>query len=462
MKNLKWPFQKNEKMITAISPTRAGMEWSTIRLHDQGMDVVEQSSISASEAQEEDASYIAYAQLPDSLRQSLDHACILAISSKEILFQSAIVPTRDEKEISGMSSLFIDKTSPYPLDKLHIDFEYTEYQQSDSSLLIGAIDEVYLNPLYSFIQKSHTLERIDARLLGWLELIPCLDDSSCYQAILIDDGIDQHVVVRDHDHVAQVRSLYVTQEPSDRVEQLIYEINYTFQQLDLNQKPITGLEVWSQDSSAYEGLSKEHSLPLHFHLLDDLPPLSMGLIQRAVCTEKRMNFLPRAWAEEQTQRNIYTTLKRHLVSLTLIWLLVLAILSVVYATRNTALNRIEAQAAQLEPQSQSAIENYKKLATLEKLADRSKSSLECLREVTRLLPDGDIEFISYTFSRSKGVTLRGTAANDDIVYDFLNRISESPLVGKLTNQSLNRRTSKGTTRTLFSCSLTLLLTEEES
>ena len=134
MKNLKWPFQKNEKMITAISPTRAGMEWSTIRLHDQGLDVVEQSSISASEAQEEDASNIAYAQLPDSFRQSLDHACILAISSKEILFQSAIVPTRDEKEISGMSSLFIDKTSPYPLDKLHIDFEYTAYQQSDSSV----------------------------------------------------------------------------------------------------------------------------------------------------------------------------------------------------------------------------------------------------------------------------------------------------------------------------------------
>ena len=53
MKNLKWPIQKNEKMITAISATRSGMEWSTVRLHDQGMDVVEQSSISLSEAQEE-------------------------------------------------------------------------------------------------------------------------------------------------------------------------------------------------------------------------------------------------------------------------------------------------------------------------------------------------------------------------------------------------------------------------
>ena len=188
----------------------------------------------------------------------------------------------------------------------------------------------------------------------------------------------------------------------------------------------------------------------------------MGLIQRAMCAEKRINFLPRAWDNQQKQRRIYTTLKKHLVSITLIWLLVLSILSVVYATRNTALNRIEAQAAQLEPQSQSAIENYKKLRTLEKLSDRSKSSLECLREVTRLLPEGDIEFISYTFNRSKGVTLRGTAANDDIVYDFLNRVSESPLVGKLTNQSLNRRSSKGTTRTLFSCSLTLPLSEEES
>ena len=117
-------------------------------------------------------SFITYPQLPASLRQSLDHACIIAISSKEILFQSAIVPTHDEEEISGMSSLLIDKTSPYPLDKLHIDFEHTAYQQSESSVLIGAIDEMHLNPLYTFIQKSHTLERIDARLLAGLSLSP--------------------------------------------------------------------------------------------------------------------------------------------------------------------------------------------------------------------------------------------------------------------------------------------------
>ena len=93
---------------------------------------------------------------------------------------------------------------------------------------------------------------------------------------MINDGIDQHVVIRDHDHVAQVRSLYVSPEQPDGVEQLMYEINYTFQQLDLNTKSITALEIWSLALSTYEGLSEEHSLPLHFNLLDDLPPLSHG------------------------------------------------------------------------------------------------------------------------------------------------------------------------------------------
>ena len=121
------------------------------------MDIVEQSSAPLSEVPENASSFISYPQLPDSCRQSLEHTCVLAISSKEILFQSAIVPTRDEGEISGMSSLLIDKTSPYPLDKLHIDFEYKEHQQSESRVLMGAIDETHLSPLYSFIQKSHTL-----------------------------------------------------------------------------------------------------------------------------------------------------------------------------------------------------------------------------------------------------------------------------------------------------------------
>ena len=463
MKNLKWPFQKNERLITAISPTLTGVEWTTVRLHVQGMDIVEQSSADLNEQEAHPQSTIPYAQLPESFRQLTQDECILSISAKEILFQTAIFPTQNEAEISGMTSILMDKVSPYPLDKLHIDFEHEHHQDNESLVLMSAIDETHLHPLHPYLQKSYTLKRIDARLLGWLELIPLQDTDTSYQALLIDDGIDQHVVVRDQDHILQVRSLYVTRSQSDRYEQLSYEINYTFQQLDLNKKAITHLEIWSQKSTAtYEGLSDKSTLSLHHHSLQDLPPLSMGLIQRAVSGKRKVNFLPTHWAEQQAQRNIYRSLQKHIVSLTLIWLLVLSALSVAYAMRNSALNRIKAEAARLEPQSQSAIENYKKLTTLEKLSDRSKSSLEGLREMTRLLPDGDIEFISYTFNRSKGVTLRGTASNDDLVYDFLNRISQSPLVDKLNNQSLNRRTTKGTARTIFSCSLTMQSAEEES
>ena len=72
-----------------------------------------------------------------------------------------------------------------------------------------------------------------------------------------------------------------------------------------------------------------------------------------------------------------------------------------------------------------------------------------------MLPAGDIEFTSYNYNKSKGVTLRGTAINDDIVYEFFKKISQSSLFTELKNQSINTRTTKGIKRTIFSITLTL-------
>jgi len=93
--------------------------------------------------------------------------------------------------------------------------------------------------------------------------------------------------------------------------------------------------------------------------------------------------------------------------------------------------------------------------------NRSDSALECLREVTQLLPAGDIEFVSYSYTKGKGVTLRGTAQNNDIAYNFFSKLAESGLFDSLKDQSVTTRTTKGERRTVYSVTLVLPSTEEK-
>ena len=118
-------------------------------------------------------------------------------------------------------------------------------------------------------------------------------------------------------------------------------------------------------------------------------------------------------------------------------------------------------AAEIAPAAKAAQNNQDKLRALQSFTDRSDSSLECLREITRMLPAGDIEFVSYNYKKGKGVTIRGTANSDDLVYDFFKTLSSSSLFERLKDQSVNTKTSKGVRRTIYAVTLDLP-TEEES
>ena len=101
------------------------------------------------------------------------------------------------------------------------------------------------------------------------------------------------------------------------------------------------------------------------------------------------------------------------------------------------------------------MENRKKLFALKEYTDRSESSLECLREVTQLMPAGDIEFLSYKYDKGKGISVRGSAIDDDMVDDFFIKLAKSTLFEELSNQSSGKKVSKDVTREIFSVSLVL-------
>ena len=149
-------------------------------------------------------------------------------------------------------------------------------------------------------------------------------------------------------------------------------------------------------------------------------------------------------------------------SIAAIWLLVLLIFFGIYKTRDIHLNQAKQEMATIEPTAKIALQNRQKLKTLGLYTDRSNSALECLREATQLLPEGEIEFASFNYKKGKGISLRGTASSDNLVYNFFDALTKSPLFVELKDQSINTKTKKGVRKTVFSVTLVLPTTKENS
>ena len=64
--------------------------------------------------------------------------------------------------------------------------------------------------------------------------------------------------------------------------------------------------------------------------------------------------------------------------------------------------------------------------------------------------------MSFNYSNNKSITIRGSARNDDLVYEYFTELGKSKLFQTLKNQSINTRISNGQKRTIFSISLDLI------
>jgi hypothetical protein len=372
--------------------------------------------------------------------------------------ETATLPTVNEDEMRKMSQFFLDKKIPFAIDRMAFDCETLSQSDQESVALLGAAQISLINRFTSYSSKKHEVKSIDSRICGWLQLIPFSQQlpQESNECLIIDDGFEVHLVMRNQTQIHWIRPLYIDFNDQDAAEQLAFELTYSFQQHAIEIPNI--LSFWR-----YEPLSEMHQNQIQKtigktiqpHSISDMPALSVGLIERFISPQTTLNFIPASWIEQQKQRVIHKRFLKYTTIMAIIWLLLFALFFTIYSVRNAHLNRLLTEANEIAPAAKIAKENSEKLKALQLYTDRSQSSLECLRELTLLLPAGDIEFTSYNYSKSKGVTLRGTAINDDIVYEFFKKLASSPLFDELKNQSVNTRSSKGIQRAVFSVSLNL-------
>ncbi len=459
-----------DKIITAACLTKEGLEWTSLKVNQDGAEPFDQARESFAVPEEvQGQAFESNVQLLDGIGSKLQGDITAAIRTAELLMRTMEFPTSDPAEIASMVGFQIDKFSPFPLDQLAVAHEILKETENGALVLMVAAKRDCIDAIGdTFGQKGIHIHSIDARILGWLHLLENgkhLSRSGC-ELIIFDDGIDFALAVLHDGQPLAFRSLQGHLADKSMADDLAEEINYTLTTLDADYDlpAPKSIDFWciEEPSAPIMGeLRLKSGLAVHMCDLGTLPPLSEGIIERARNKDNRIELIPHEWIEHKKNEQLKKKFIVLTSSIVATWLLVMVALFSVFQARAIVLSRVQKKADAIAPKANQALENRRKLRKLSNYADRSDSALECLREVTRLLPPTDIDFASFNYSKEKGVTLRGTADSEDAVYDFFEALSKSKLFTELKNQSVNQRVTRGERRAVYSITLLLPIEEEE-
>jgi hypothetical protein len=460
-------MQMREKIITAVCRTADGLEWTSLKAKSDGTESLFQESAQIPISGESSEEIIASIELPNEIAEQIKGDIIVPLRTSELLMRVMELPATDASEITDMVQFQVDKISPFPVDQIAISHEVLQQSEDTSLVLMVAAKRSCIDALGdTFKDQGVRIHSIDSRLLGWLKLMTDnghVSEQGC-EILIINDDVDFSLVIIDAGTPIAFRMLHAQLDNENLVEELADEIQYTLTTLDTERDLPTpsAIQFWSHGNHSQTlraDLSEKVGLKIHPHALDSLPPLSEGIVRRALSNESHVELIPREWVDHEKRKQLQKKSILYASIVTGIWLIILLSFVTVYKVRDVKLNAAQKRADDIKPAAEEALDNRKKLNTLKVYTDRSDSALECLREATRQLPSGDIEFVSYNYNKGKGVTLRGTASNDNMIDDYFIKLAKSPLFVELKNQSSSSKTTKGVRRQVFS--VTLVLSSEE-
>lgn len=462
-------MRMRDKILTAACRTPDGIEWTTLKLKQDGNEPVKQDSLPLTLPEDQTDDQFGDLVLPDNISEQIKGDVTVALRSSELLMRILTLPSADPAEISEMIGFQIDKISPFPLDQLAMTHEILSTEEDSSLVLMAAAKRERIDTIGDvFSEKGVRIHSIDARVLGWLKLLKDaghIATEGC-EILIVADGVDFVLAVINDGHPISLRPLETKIDDPTIIDELSYEIGYSLTTLDAeyNLPAPASLHFWNLGEAPAPlntELMEKCGIKTEFHDLNTLPALSEGLLNRAASVDSHIELIPQEWVDHKNRRELrkkFFIISGYLIA---IWLIALLSLFTIYKIRDVELNSVKAAALNISPAARKAEANQQKLKTLQIYTDRSDSSLECLREVTRLLPIGDIEFNSYNYNKGKSVKLRGTANSDDVVYEYFEALNKSKIFTNLKDQSVSSRVSKGIKRTVYIVTLQLQAKEEK-
>jgi len=437
--------------ITGLRVRDNLLEWTTLGLGKKGIEVLasRQVQLEGDAAALADPAHRAEAirrQCPD-----LAGAVSIGLAPGQMLMRVVDLPTTDPVEMADMIQLQVDQFSPFPEDRMAVSYEVLRATETACLVLIAAVPKEQIESLGNLFRLvGVTIRRIDVEIMGWWRLladhgaIPAngrhlllLLEPSGGVWIAVQDGLPQAVKA-----VSPMEGL----TPEEYAEELAGDMGALIVSLDLERgvAPVSGLECWSRDldmNVIVARLQQELGHAVRLQSLEVLPPLSEGLARRMVNPpftaharnqgiQAVLDLVPAAWRATATSKLFQKRLIKVVGVAIGLWVVMVAGFFVGFQWNRVRLNRLEARMAALQKPADDVRRLQRQIHSFEAYLDRRVSALECLREVSAVLPK-DVDLNSFQFKKGKTVALRGEARAVEPIYDFKKSLDKSPMFKRI-------------------------------
>jgi hypothetical protein len=446
---------------TGIHYTDEIVEWAVLRKSRKGTEKIREGSLAVPEGfyRQENAPLFP-AEVLEGIRREFRGVVTVSLPSSRLLMRMMELPSTDSAELKSMVDLQMDQISPFPVEQLSVSYEVLRQTEDHSRVLAVAAPRQIVDTLGDLFKSQNVYIRsLDAEVLAWWSLliahgqVPCqgrvvliLEEHTEFSMIVVDDGVP-----------VCFRSLELFHNFADDsvMDEILEEMRYTLLSLEAEygHHANCALEVWSESGlpeRLIELLKNQCGGPVNLHDLNSIPPLSEGLALRTA--ERRLHhaeLVPREWIDLQRRKRLMKVATIAATAVLGIWLAVVAVTGVVFSIQKASCNRVRKEASKYEGPARAAQAAREEMISLEKYSDRSRSALECLREITDALPDG-VEVASFTYKKNEAVSLRGSCDIADPIYDFFQKLGSSKIFAGIKDQPVNTRLAKDKRISTFS------------
>jgi len=446
---------------TGIHFTDEIVEWAVLRKNRRGTEKLLDGTLPLPEGffEQENAPLFPTEVLPE-IRKNLKGIVTVSLPSSQLLMRVIELPSAEADELRGMVELQIDQISPFPVDQMTVSYEVLHQTENHSRVLAVAAPRKVVDALGELFKAEDVYIRsLDAEILAWWSLliahakVPCegrivlvLEEHTEFSMIVVDDGVP-----------VCFRSLELFHNFSDEavMAEVAEEVRYTLLSLEAEygHRETESVLFWSSaevPTALVRLLREACGADVLLNNLGELPPLAEGLALRTA--ERRLHhveLVPREWIELQRKKRIMRIATAASIAVLSIWLTVVMITGIVFSFRQATYSRVKREAATYEEPARKAQASREAMLSLEEYSDRSRSALECLREITAALPDG-VEITSFTYKKGNSVSLRGSSEQADLIYDYFEKLGASELFTRVKDQPVNTRTVKDRRVSTFS------------
>ncbi len=399
-----------------------------------------------------------------SLHGRLGGRLCLGIPTGKALLRVVDLPTREPEEIRGMVDLQVDKFSPFPIEHMAVAHEVLEQKEAGSRVLIAAVQREIVEDLGTlFLKAGRRPHQVDVEVMGWWALLKqnqkVPEKGRRVFVLLNRDGAE--LLVSQDGAPVLIRSLGVGGDDEAALEELVEEIGYTLTSLEAEWGAVeashASLWHWSGQAQPAEALAKtlrqSFELEITRHLLDELPPLSEGLARRAA-TSGALDLSRPEWRQQEQSRK---TRKGLIVSSAIflgLWMAGIAAFLFALHYQGARLAALKNAVEQLEQPAQEVALLQDKIKTFRQYANRTHSALECLLQVTLVMPEG-LDLNSFTYRKGASLNLRGESPTAEPVYNFFQALESSKFYTEVKPETVVTRMQGNVPRAQFGVTLGL-------